>query len=157
MSKVKKQTKQHLIIEKQYKTPLPKECDVESILNMLYEKAKQKQTRFGLNTVFKAANKDELKLAVVPRTEEYNEAYQPLFNVIAKKHIPILSLDIDDFNFAQRFHGMKKLLVLGLLCDIPEQLKDYLQYLNTSNDLPPVTLEVDTYSVEQSKLSKRRN
>ena len=157
MSKVKKQTKTHLIVEKTFKIQTNKNIDNDMALNILFQKAKEKKAKFGLNSVFKTAKKDELKLAVIPRIGTFTEPYQPLFNLLASKRIPILSLDIDDFDFAQKFHGMKKLLVLGLICDIPEELKGYVQYIETSNDLPPVTLEVDTYSVDASKISNRRH
>ena len=157
MSKVKKQTKTHLIISKTYNLQPNKDIDTESVIDILHQKAKEKKGRYGLNTVFKAAKKDELKLAVFPRIGEFTEAYQPLFSLLSSKHIPIMCLDIDDYDLAQRFHGMKKLLVFGLVCDIPDDIKGYTKYIETSNDLPPVKLEVDTYSVDASKISNRRH
>jgi ribosomal protein L7Ae-like RNA K-turn-binding protein len=147
MRKVRKQTKQILVTGETISFPKAAVTDTDVVINIVVEMAKQKKARFGINSVFKAATKGELKFALIPNCDEFLEKYQVLFHILEAKKIPVLTLDIKGSELAKHFGNMKSLLVIGLICDVPDELLKLSTTLKRAEGLPNVKVINDTYTV----------
>ena len=156
MRKAKNTSKQVLVTGETISFPRPQATDNDKIFAKLREIAKQKKAKFGLNSVIKAASKDELKLVIVPNCVEYIEKYQPLFQILISKKIPILSLDAKESELAKNFGNMKSLLAVGIICDIPEEFIQLTTTLKHVEGLPNIQVEIDSCASGKTK-SKNKN
>ncbi|EAY05433.1 hypothetical protein TVAG_197340 [Trichomonas vaginalis G3] len=148
MNKVKKQQKQILQTASALKMPEPNNFDENIIINDIKNMAKQHKVIFGINSVLKSSLKLEIKCIIIPKSENFDNAIQPLLSVASRKSIPILSLNTSAKDLAHIF-SMKNLSIIATTEPLPDMR--FTTILQQGISLQPTIVQIDTFTVNKPK------
>jgi len=142
MSKKVKIEKQSILLLDQIIRPkISTKCN-EEILIVLKHLHFNHQLVFGANSIYKGLIDGRISVVIFPSYSNECDFLNPILSFVKDNKIPVINLKCSEDDIVQQF-GLKKSSVLGILEPLPNEIKQYFEYLESSCSLRRVVVEVD--------------